>query len=265
IGSAVCSGLTILFLFWTITALGRKLFVGISRDGDLSATQLFAVMASGVVGALAYAFTDTFWFSAVESEVYAMSSLCTAVVCWAILQWEARADEPQAAKWLILTAYVLGLSIGLNVLVIPAIALVIYFRKAKESTSMGALKALALGVVVLGFILWGVIQYSVKIAAYFDLFFVNTLGLGFGTGLAFFIVLLVAALIYGIYYSVKQKKYVLNIAMIGTAFIILGYSSFAMIMIRAKANPTLNNSDPDNAFSFLSYLNREQYGDEPLF
>lgn len=268
IGSAVCSGLTILFLFWTITALGRKLFVGTSRDADLSATQLFAVMASGVVGALAYAFTDTFWFSAVESEVYAMSSLCTAVVFWAILKWEARANEPQADKWLILIAYVMGLSIGvhlLNLLVIPAIALVIYFRKAKESTSMGALKALALGVVVLGFILWGVIQYSVKIAAYFDLFFVNTLGLGFGTGLAFFIVLLVAALIYGIYYSVKQKKYVLNIAMIGTAFIILGYSSFAMIMIRAKANPTLNNSDPDNAFSFLSYLNREQYGDEPLF
>src|SRR5690606_31646380 len=134
-----------------------------------------------------------------------------------------------------------------------------------ESSGAGILKALAIGVVVLGFILWGVIQYSVKFAAYFDLFFVNTLGLGFGSGLAFFIILLVGGLIYGIYYSVKKKKYVLNTAMISTAFIILGYSSFAMIMIRAKANPTLNNSDPDNAFSFLSYLNREQYGDEPLF
>ncbi len=268
IGSTVCSGLTILFLFWTITALARKVFVGTSGDAELSSSQLFMVMASGVVGALAYAFTDTFWFSAVESEVYAMSSLCTAVVFWAILKWEARADEPQADKWLILIAYVMGLSIGvhlLNLLVIPAIALVIYFRKTKESSGAGILKALAIGVVVLGFILWGVIQYSVKFAAFFDLFFVNTLGLGFGSGLAFFIILLAGGLIYGIYYSVQKKKYVLNIAMISTAFIILGYSSFAMIMIRAKANPTLNNSDPDNAFSFLSYLNREQYGDEPLF
>jgi len=268
IGSVVCSGLTILFLFWTITALARKVFVGTSDHAELSSPQLFVVMASGAVGALAYAFTDTFWFSAVESEVYAMSSLCTAVVFWAILKWEARADEPQADKWLVLIAYVMGLSIGvhlLNLLVIPAIALVIYFRKTKQSTSAGILKALALGVVVLAFILWGVIQYSVKIAAYFDLFFVNTLGLGFGSGLAFFILLLVGGLTYGIYYSVKKKKYILNIAMISTAFIILGYSSFAMIMIRAKANPTLNNSDPDNAFSFLSYLNREQYGDEPLF
>lgn len=268
IGSVVCSGLTILFLFWTITALARKVFVGTSRDAEVSQPQLFLIMASGVVGSLAYAFTDTFWFSAVESEVYAMSSLCTAVVFWAILKWEARADEAQADKWLILIAYVMGLSIGvhlLNLLVIPAIALVVYFRKTKQSTGAGILKALAIGVVVLGFILWGVIQYSVKIAAYFDLFFVNTLGLGFGSGLAFFIILLVGGLIYGVYYSIKKKKYVLNIAMISTAFIILGYSSFAMIMIRAKANPTLNNSDPDNAFSFLSYLNREQYGDEPLF
>ncbi|HLT89074.1 MAG TPA: DUF2723 domain-containing protein [Sphingobacterium sp.] len=268
IGSAVCSGLTILFLFWTITALARKVFVGTSHDAEISQSQRFLVMASGVVGALAYAFTDTFWFSAVESEVYAMSSLCTAVVFWAILKWEARADKPQADKWLILIAYVMGLSIGvhlLNLLVIPAIALVIYFRKTKQSTGAGILKALTIGVVVLGFILWGVIQYSVKIAAYFDLFFVNTLGLGFGSGLAFFILLLVGGLAYGIYYSTKNNKYILNIAMISTAFIILGYSSFAMIMIRAKADPTLNNSDPDNAFSFLSYLNREQYGDEPLF
>ena len=268
IGSTVCSGLTILFLFWTITALARKVFVGTSSEAEVSRTDLFLVMASGVVGSLAYAFTDTFWFSAVESEVYAMSSLCTAVVFWAILKWEARAEEPQADKWLIFIAYVMGLSIGvhlLNLLVIPAIALVIYFRKTRQSTSAGALKALAIGVVVLGFILWGVIQYSVKIAAYFDLFFVNTLGLGFGTGLTIFIVLLIAGLGYGIYYSIVKKKYVLNIAMISTAFIILGYSSFAMIMIRAKADPTLNNSDPDNAFSFLSYLNREQYGDEPLF
>ncbi|MFD2967669.1 DUF2723 domain-containing protein [Sphingobacterium bambusae] len=268
IGSAVCSGLTILFLFWTITALARKIFVGYSNTAALNAPQLFLVMASGVVGALAYAFTDTFWFSAVEAEVYAMSSLCTAVVFWGILKWEARAEEAHADKWLIFIAYVMGLSIGvhlLNLLVIPAIALVIYFRKTKESTSAGILKALGIGVVVLAVILWGVIQFSIKFAAYFDLFFVNSLGMGFGTGAAFFALLLVAGLVYGIIYSIKKAKPLLNIALISTVFILLGYSSFAMIMIRAKANPTLNNSDPDNVFSFLSYLNREQYGDEPLF
>ncbi|KGE13946.1 DUF2723 domain-containing protein [Sphingobacterium deserti] len=267
-GSAICSGLTILFLFWTITALGRKVFTGYASHAPLSATQMFLVMASGVVGALAYAFTDTFWFSAVESEVYAMSSLCTAVVFWGILKWEARAEDLQADRWLIFIAYVMGLSIGvhlLNLLVIPAIALVVYFRKTKESTSAGIIKSLAIGVVILGVILWGVIQFSIKFAAYFDLFFVNSLGTGFGLGAAFFAILVIGGLVYGILYSIKQGKRLLNIALISTVFILLGYSSFAMIMIRAKANPTLNNSDPDNAFSFLSYLNREQYGDEPLF
>jgi hypothetical protein len=268
VGSAVSSGLTIMFLFWTITSLGRKLFVG---KADLTATlsenQVIGVMGAGLVGALAYAFTDTFWFSAVESEVYAMSSLCTAVVFWAILKWEARADGPGADKWLVLIAYVMGLSIGvhlLNLLVIPAIALVIYFRRANNVTTKGAIKALLIGVVVLGFILWGVIQYLIKFAAYTDLFFVNTLGLSFGSGVAFFALLVVGGLVYGIWYSIKQVKPILNIALISLGFILFGYSSFTMILVRAKANPTLNNSDPDNAFSFLSYLNREQYGDEPL-
>jgi len=268
IGSAVCSGLTILFLFWTITALARKVFVGTDKNKELTNQQLFMILASGVVGALAYAFTDTFWFSAVEAEVYAMSSLCTAVVFWAILKWEVRADEPGADRWLILIAYVMGLSIGvhlLNLLVIPAIALVIYFRKTKESTTAGIFKALGIGVVVLGLILWGVIQYSIKLAAYFDLFFVNTLGMGFGTGVTIFALLVIGGLAYGIFYSIKKVKPILNIALVSVAFILFGYSSFAMIMVRAKANPTLNNSDPDNAFTFLSYLNREQYGDEPLF
>jgi len=267
IGSAVCSGLTILFLFWTTTALARKVFAGTDRNRPLDGRHLFLVMASGTVGALAYAFTDTFWFSAVESEVYAMSSLCTAVVFWAILKWEVRADEPGANRWLVLIAYVMGLSIGvhlLNLLAIPALALVVYFRRARESTNAGIAKALGLGIVVLGVILWGVIQYSIKLAAYFDLFFVNVLGLGFGTGVAVFALLVIGGLAYGIRYSVRKAKPLLNIALISTAFILFGYSSFAMIIIRAKANPTLNNSDPDNAFTFLSYLNREQYGDDPL-
>lgn len=268
VGSAVSSGLTIMFLFWTITALGRKVVTGQKALANaLTQNQVIGVMGAGLVGALAYAFTDTFWFSAVESEVYAMSSLCTAIVFWAILKWEARADEPGADKWLVLIAYVMGLSIGvhlLNLLVIPAIALVIYFRRAEQVTAKGAAKALLIGVVVLGFILWGVIQYLIKLAAYSDLFFVNTLGMGFGTGVTVFALLVIGGLVYGIWYSIKRVKPLLNIALISLGFILFGYSSFAMILIRAKANPTLNNSDPDNAFTFLSYLNREQYGDEPL-
>ena len=269
VGSAVSSGLTILFLFWSISALGRKIFIGNGAGSQtLNQTQTIVVMGAALVGSLAYAFTDTFWFSAVESEVYAMSSLCTAVVFWAILKWEAHAEEVGGDRWLIFIAYVMGLSIGvhlLNLLVIPAIALVIYFRKAKQVTKGGALKAFLIGVVVLGFILWGVIQYLIKFAAFTDLFFVNTLGLGFGTGVTFFALLIIGGLVFGIWYSIKKVKPILNISLLSLGFIILGYSSFAMITIRAKADPTLNNSDPDNAFTFLSYLNREQYGDEPLF
>jgi len=268
VGSAVCSGLTILFLFWSITALGRKVILNkADLTSPLNENDVLKVMGAGLVGALGYAFTDTFWFSAVESEVYAMSSLCTAIVFWAILKWEVRADEEGGDRWLILIAYVMGLSIGvhlLNLLVIPAIALVIYFRKAKEVTTKGVIQSLLIGVIVLGLILWGVIQFLIKFAAFTDLFFVNTLGLGFGSGVAFFAFLVVGALVFGIWYSIKKVKPILNIALVSLGFIIFGYSSFAMILIRAKANPTLNNSDPDNAFTFLSYLNREQYGDEPL-
>jgi len=267
VGSAVCSGLTITFLFWTITALAKKAYVSFSSNESPAESNLIKIMGAGAVGALAYTFSDTFWFSAVESEVYAMSSLCTAIVFWAILKWEAKADEPGADRWLVLIAYVMGLSIGvhlLNLLVIPAIALVIYFRKTSKVTSGGIAKALILGVVVLAVVLWGVIQYLIKFAAYTDLFFVNSLGLGFGTGVTFFALLVAGGLIFGIWYSWKHVKPILNISLLSLAFIIFGYSSFTMILVRAKAKPTLNNSDPDNVFTFLSYLNREQYGDEPL-
>ena len=267
IGSAISSGLTILFLFWTITALARKYVIPNQSDPEISNTEIIKIMGAGAVGALAYTFTDTFWYSAVESEVYAMSSLCTAVVFWAILKWEARADHPGADRWLILIAYMMGLSIGvhlLNLLVIPIIALVIYFRRTNKTTTKGVLTALGIGVIVLAIILWGIIQWLIKLAAYFDLFFVNSLGMGFGSGVIVFAIMVVAAIVYGIIYSIKKAKPLLNIIMLSLVFIIFGYSSFTMILIRAKANPTLNNSDPDNAFSFFSYLNREQYGDEPL-
>lgn len=263
-GSAVSSGLTILFLFWTVTALAKK--VVWKKDTVLDQAGLIRIIGAGAVGALAYTFSDTFWFSAVESEVYAMSSLCTAVVFWAILKWDAHADEPHANKWLLFIAYIMGLSIGvhlLNLLAIPALALVIYFRKAEKPSNAGVFKALLIGCVIVAVILWGIIQYLLKAAAQFDLFFVNTLGMGFGTGVIVFALLLVGAIIYGIWYSIRAAKPMLNIIMLSTALILFGYSSFAMVLIRAKADPTLNNSDPDNVFSFLSYLNREQYGDEP--
>ncbi|MBD1420415.1 glycosyltransferase family 117 protein [Sphingobacterium chuzhouense] len=265
IGSAVCSGLTILFLFWTITALTRKILIG--RGGTPTNWMVIQIMLAGVIGALAYGFTDTFWYSAVESEVYAMSSLCTAVVFWLILKWERRAEEPDANRWLILIAYIMGLSIGvhlLNLLTIPAIALVVYFKKNQQITWKGMVKALTIGITVLALILWGLIQYSIRIAATFDVFFVNQLGLGFGSGIVFFFLLLVGGLVWGIRYSVLQGRPILNISLLSLSFICFGYLSYAMIAIRAHADPALNNNSPDNVYAFLGYLNREQYGKEPL-
>ena len=308
VGSALASAATILFLFWTVTALARKV---ISKPGEsLSSAELVTVMGSGLVGALAYTFSDSFWFSAVEAEVYPLSSLCTAVVFWAILKWDQHADEPFADRWLIFIAYIMGLSIGvhlLNLLAIPAIALVYYFRRSKVRTSTGTLLSLLAGIIILAFIQYGIVQYTIKFAAYSDLFFVNTLGLGFGSGVLFFAILVITSLAAGILYSInnqkpylitavtsfvalmtigggisglivsgiilagleyllkiREKRRVLNLALLSVVFIIFGYGSFAMIVIRAKADPTLNNNDPDNAFSLLSYVNREQYGDRPL-
>ncbi|MEY3678818.1 MAG: hypothetical protein RI924_959 [Bacteroidota bacterium] len=264
-GSALFSGATILFLFWTITALAKKVVVKPGEEAD--ASQTLVILGSGLVGALAYTFSDTFWFSAVESEVYAMSSFCTALVFWAILKWDAQAEEPQSDRWLVFIAYVMGLSIGvhlLNLLVIPAIALVYYFRRSSKVTPKGTLLALMAGIAILGFIQYGVIQYLIKAAAGFDLFFVNTLNFGFGSGVIVFAALLIGGITYGIFYSIRKNKRVLNLALVCLSFIILGYSSYAMLVIRAKANPTLNNSDPDNVYALLSYLNREQYGDRPL-
>jgi len=265
VGSALASAATILFLFWTITALAKKVLI--KKDENLNTGNLIAIMGAGIVGALAYTFTDSFWFSAVESEDYALSSLFTAIVVWGIMKWEAHANEPRADKWLLFIAYIMGLSIGihlLNLLTIPALAFVYYFKKTAKPTTAGIIKTGIVGILILAFIQYGIIQYLVSFGAYFDLFFVNTLGMGFGSGVAVFAILIVSALVFGIRYSIKHQKKVLNLALLSTALIIFGYGSFAMIVIRAKADPNLNNSDPDNAFSFLGYLNREQYGDRPL-
>ncbi|HXI01125.1 MAG TPA: DUF2723 domain-containing protein [Sphingobacteriaceae bacterium] len=306
--SALASAATILFLFWTITALVKRV---ISRPGEeLTTSNLITIIGSALVGALAYTFSDSFWFSAAEAEVYAMSSMATAVVFWAILKWDAHADEPYADRWLIFIAYVMGLSIGvhlLNLLAIPAMALVYYFRRTPAATSKGTLKALLAGIFILGFIQYGIIQYLVRFAAMSDLLFVNTLGMGFGTGVTVFCILLIVCIVAGIRFTltgdktsslisaaafilmftfgggilgllvgagiiaileyglkIRNKRATLNLVLLSTVFVILGYSSFAMIVIRAKADTTLNNNDPDNVFAFLSYLNREQYGDRPL-
>ena len=265
VGSALASAATILFLFWTITALARKMVV--KTNDELSTGDLITVMGAGVVGALAYTFSDSFWFSAVESEVYALSSLFTAIVFWGILKWEANADEPRADRWLLFIAYIMGLSIGihlLNLLTIPAIAFVYYFKKTPKPTNLGIIKTFFVGILILAIVQYGIIQYVVSLGAYFDLFFVNTLGLGFGTGVLCFAILLIAGFVWGIRYSIKHQNKFLNLALLSTVLIVFGYCSFAAIIIRAKANPNLNNSNPNNAFSFLSYLNREQYGDRPL-
>jgi hypothetical protein len=262
--SALASSFTILFLFWTITHLARKLLV--SDPEQLSKGKLTAILGSGIVGALAYAFSDTFWFSAVEAEVYALSSLFTAVVFWAILKWENSAHEKHSSRWLILIAYLMGLSIGvhlLNLLAIPAIVFVFYFKNYQPSTK-GVAKASAVSVLILATMIYGIIPGVVKIASYFELLFVNSFGLPFKSGFIFYALLATAAVIMGINYSIRKKKVILNIVLLCFTFIIIGYSSFAVIVIRSMADPPMDQNSPDNVFSLLYYLNREQYGDRPL-
>jgi hypothetical protein len=263
--SALASAATVMFLFWTITAMAKKMLV--KRGEVVNPPNQTLIMGAGLVGALAFAYTDTFWYSAVETIVFAQAALCVSVVFWAILKWEARADEPGADRYLLLIAYVMGLSIGihlLNLLTIPALTLVYYFRRSNRISTKGTVVAVFTGIALLALVQFGIIQYTVKIAAYFDLFFVNTLKFGFGSGSMVFLLLLVSALIGGIVYSVRKNKPALNLVFLGLAFMYLGYGSFAMIPIRAHAGTNLNNSHPDNAFKLQSYLNREQYIAPPL-
>lgn len=262
--SALASAFTILFLFWTITHLAKKLVV---KSTEISMGQTIAIIASGVVGALAYTFSDTFWFSAVEGEVYATSSLMTAMVFWAILKWENVADQPFANRWLILIAYIIGLSIGvhlLNLLAIPAIVFVYYFKKY-ETTRKGVIYALIASVVLLAVLMYGIIPGVVTVASWFELLFVNTFGLPFHSGMLFYSAAIVAAIVFGIRYTLKKNMVLWNTVIVGVTVILLGYSSFALIIIRSAAKPPMDQNSPNNAFSLLSYLNREQYGERPLF
>ncbi|MDG2426671.1 MAG: DUF2723 domain-containing protein [Flavobacteriales bacterium] len=261
--SGLSSSFTILFLFWSITHMARKLAL---RRGPVEGGARFAVMASGVVGALVYAFSDSFWFSATEGEVYAMSSLFTALVFWAILKWEAHADEPGNLRWIVLIAYLMGLSIGvhlLNLLAIPAIVAVYYFKRYTFSW-LGFSIATFISMLILGFIQVGLIQGFIRLAAWFERTLVNDLGLPFNSGVLFYALLVISVLGGLLYISRKNGWWGLNLAALGTTMILIGYSTFALIVVRSLANPPMDENNPDNLFALLSYLNREQYGDRPL-
>jgi hypothetical protein len=258
--SALASAFTILFLFWTITHLARKIVA--VKDNFFTTTQAILILGSGLVGALAYAFSDTFWFSAVEAEVYATSSLFTALVFWAILKWENVAHEPHSNRWLVLIAYLMGLSIGvhlLNLLAIPAIVMVYYFKKY-EVTPWGIVKALAVSLVLLLVMMYGVIQGFIVLASKFELLFVNGFGLPYKSGVFFYILAVAALISWGIIYTHKHAKPILNTILISFAVVLLGYSTYALIVIRSSVKPPMDQNSPDNMFSLLYYLNRELYG-----
>ena len=321
--SALMSGACILFLFWSITHLVRKLVV--KDENHITRGQMATIMGSGVVGALAYTFSDTFWFSAVEGEVYAFSSLFTAIVFWLILKWEDVADQPHSDRWLILIAYLTGLSIGvhlLNLLCLPAIVLVYYYKKVPNANARGSLLALIGSAVLVAVVLYGIVPGIVKVGGWFELLFVNTLGMPFNTGVIVYIILLAACLIWGVYESYTEKdkmrmaiSFVLTIAMLGIPFyghgagavvigiiviallwlylnpktqdrlkekyrvsartlntallctmmMVIGYSSYALIVIRSTANTPMDQNSPEDIFTLGEYLGREQYGTRPLF
>ena len=316
--SALLSASCILFLFWTITHLTRKLIV---KDwSELSMQKLIAIEASGMVGALIYTFSDTFWFSAVEGEVYAYSSALTALVFWLILKWEDHADEPHSDRWLVLIMYITGLSIGvhlLNLLCVPAIVLVWYYRRHPDANLKGSLTVLVLSFVLIAAILYGLVPGIVTVGGWFELFFVNSLGMPFNTGLIVYIIVLVAIVIWAIYETYTNKSivrqniaFLASIAMLGIPFygygwsavvvgivilaalwfllqykkdkvylvsarvkntallcmlmLMIGYSSYALIVIRSDANPPMDQNSPEDIFTLGSYLSRDQYGDSPL-
>ena len=313
--SGLLSALTILLLFWTITHLVRRLVVKDGQKAEISWQKYVVIMGSGLVGALAYCWSDTFWFSAVEGEVYAFSSFCTALVFWLILKWENRADEPHSDRYLILIAYIIGVSVAvhlLNLLCIPAIVLVFAYKKKPNLNLVGSLVALLISFAIIFFVLYGLVPGFIKVAQVSELLFVNGFHLGFNSGAIAYIILMIAALLWALYELRRQKSSnliklsftvavtlsgilfigsgiwwgilltigliilfwygfktslpirVLNVIMWSIAVIFVGYSSYALIIIRSTADTPMNQNSPDNVFDLASYLNREQYGETPL-
>ena len=265
--SALCSGFTILFLFWAITMLGKHLLPD-PANPSLKDWRTWGVFAAGIVGSLAYCFSDSFWFSAVEGEVYAMSSFFTALVFWAILKWEEQSDDPHAMRWLILISLLIGVAIGvhlLNLLAVPAIFFVVYFKKWQKVTLKGFLLTSLLSLVTLGFILWGIIPAIVNVDSAFDVFFVNVLHLPFNSGTIFFFLLLTAVIVWSLWFTHRKGHPVINAAILSFTMLVIGYSSFFVLVIRANTNTPLNENAPKDAVAMRAYLGREQYGDTPLF
>ena len=262
--SAILSGLTILFLFWSITHFARKM---IQKNAlTLDSQQIFTIMAAGTVGALAYTFCDSFWYSAVEGEVYGSSSFFTALVFWAILKWEDESDKPEADRWLIFIFYMMGLSIGvhlLNLLTIPAIVMVYYYKRYTP-TAWGSVFAFFIGCVITGLVQKFVIQYTIKGAAWFDILFVNDLNLPFFSGFAFFFILLTVILVFALRYAIRKKYYLLKIAIWSISFMLIGYSTYFTTMIRSNADPAVDMFNVDNPVTLVGYLSRDQYGDWPI-
>ena len=266
--NAVCSALTVLFLYLTIVFFAKRI-VKASEDGTYSLAKSIAVFGSGAVGALAYCFSDTFWFSAVEGEVYAMSSLFTALVFWAMIKWYEQADTPYANRWIVLISFLMGLSIGihlLNLLAIPALVFMFYYKKREEGhySLKEYIKIFLVSVVILAIVLFGIIPYLPKIAAHFDLFFVNSLGLPFNSGAAFFMLLLLGLCFTGLFITMKRKQVFANTVLLCFTVIVIGFSLFSIVIIRSSAKTPTNEYQPDNPFTLVRYLSREQYGSTPL-
>ncbi len=263
--SGTWSAFAILFLFWSISLLARK--VVFKNENEINLWESIAVLGAATVGALAYTFSDSFWFSAVEGEVYALSACFVSIVFWLLLKWEKRADEKDNMKWIILIFYLMGLSVGvhlLSLLVLPVLAFVYYFRKFKKINLMGVILAFATGMLILGVIMVVIIKWVPAIASKFEILFVNTFGMPFWSGVIFTLVLLFGGLAYGIYRTHKTKKVIWNTILVSVFMVSIGYASYTMVAIRSNANPAIDYSNPDNIFNMVSYINREQYGDRPI-
>ena len=266
--NAICSALTIFFLYLTIVFFAKRIFKK-SDEATYDLGTSIAIFGSGAVGALAYCFSDTFWFSAVEGEVYAMSSLVTALVFWCMTKWYDQADTPYANRWIVLISFLMGLSIGihlLNLLAIPALVFMFYYKQREDGhySAKEYLKIFAISVVILAVILFGIIPYLPKIAAYFDLFFVNTLGLPFNSGAIFFMTALLGLCFWGLFRTMKQQKVFANTVLLCFTVIVIGFSLFSIVIIRSAAKTPTNEYQPDNPFTLVRYLGREQYGSNPL-
>jgi hypothetical protein len=266
VSSALSSGFTILFLYWTISLLGLKFFNHKNKGFEPTKAQSNSILFASAIGSLAYAFSDSFWFSAVEAEVYAMSSFLTAFIFWAMLKWDIIEDPQAENRWLLLIAYLIGLSIGvhpLNLLTIPALAMIYYFKKYNNITLQGTIYAILAGSAILLFLMW-LIPGLPTLAKNIEVFFVNSLGLPFNSGVLFLGFLILGGIIYGIMYSIQKQKLLLNISMLGLTLVLIGYASYGIILIRSSYNPPIDENNPEDLVSLISYLNREQYGSRPL-